>query len=113
LSDRKMNRRKQTMNSQTQRREAAAEGTVVCPLSGPSYGAYNVVKRNWRKPLPAVIADALANSQALLARLDRGMFAPDYEREAYYKAMFDELYQRTRDQIKTLERFSQIGWSER
>jgi hypothetical protein len=99
------------MNSQTQR--VRAGGEVIAPLSGPSYGAYNIVKRNWRKPLPAVIADALANSKALLAALDRGMFAPDFERESYYREMFDELHQRTRDQIKTLQKFSQIGWSER
>jgi hypothetical protein len=101
------------MNSQTQRREAAAGGEVIAPLSGPSYGAYNVVKRNWRKPLPAIVAHSLANSQALLARLKIGMFGPDYEREAYYRATFDELYQRTNDQIKALEKFMQIGWSER
>jgi hypothetical protein len=106
-------KRKQTMNSQTQRIRDPAEGEVIAPLCGPSYGAYNVIKRKWRKPLPAVIADALANSQALLARLERGMFAPDFEREVYYKAMFDELHQRTRDQIKTLQKFSQIVWSER
>jgi len=99
------------MNSQTQRRELA-EGEIIAPLSGPSYGAYNIVKRNWRKPLPAILAHSLANSQALLARLDRGMFAPDFEREAYYRATFDELRQATSNQIKAFEKFMQIGWSE-
>jgi hypothetical protein len=88
------------MNSQTQRRLAPAEAEVVT-LPG-----------NWRKPLPAILADALANSQALLARLDVGMFAPDFQNEAYYRATFRELRQATSNQIKAFEKFMQIGWSE-
>ena len=90
------------MSTQTQRiRDPVAEAEVV------------TLKGNWRKPLPAILADALANSKALRARLEIGMFAPDYEREAYYRATWRELCQATTDQIKALEKFMQIGWSER
>jgi len=37
---------------------------VVTPLSGPAhvYGPSGVAKARWRKPLPAIIADAMTNS---------------------------------------------------
>jgi hypothetical protein len=110
-----MNSRSQTYRRPTYRpREPASPnpGSVVTPLSGPSYGAYNVVKRRWRKPLPAIIADALANSQAVLARLNRGMYAPDFEREAHYREIYDDLCCTTRQQLEALKAFSQIDWRE-
>jgi hypothetical protein len=111
------------MNSQTQTyrrptyrpREPAGPlnpGTVVTPLSGPSYGAYSVSRRRWRKPLPAIIADALANSQGLLARLDRGLYMPDEEGRPHYQSVFNALAESTRQQIKALEAFSAIEWRE-
>jgi len=99
------------MNSQSQtyrrptyrpREPAGPSGTVVTPLSGPSYGAYNEVKRRWRKPLRAVIADAIANSQGVSARLNRGMYAPDFERGAHYKEIYDNLCRTTRQQLEAL-----------
>jgi hypothetical protein len=85
---------------------------VITPLSGPSYGAYSVVKRKWRKPLPAVIADAIANCIAVSARLDRGMYAPDCEMEAHYREIYDDLCRATRQQLEALNAFSQIDWRE-
>jgi hypothetical protein len=86
------------------------EPVVVTPLSGPCYGVYNVVRRSWRKPLPAIIADATTISRALLTRLDRGMYMPSEEDS--YRQAFNDLYQRTQEQIKALDRFSQIDWRE-
>jgi hypothetical protein len=102
------------MNSRLRRGvlDDPVESELIEPLSGPSFGAYNVVKRRWRKPLPAIIADALANSRAVLSRLDRGMYMPDEEGRSRYKAIFDELYRRTYEQVKALETFSQVGWRE-
>jgi hypothetical protein len=109
----------ETMNQQNSRRpyrplfeELAIKPELVTPLSGPSYGPFNVARQRWRKPLPAIIADALANSRALLSRLDRGMYMPDEEGKSRYKAIFDELYRRTHEQVKALETFSQVGWRE-
>jgi len=110
-----MNSRSQTYRRPTYRpREPALAnpGTVVIPLSGPSYGAYSAVKRKWRKPLPAIIADAIANCDAVSARLNRGIYAPDYEREAHYREIYDDLCRTTRQQLEALKVFSQIDWRE-
>jgi len=98
------------MNSQTQRLVAGAE--LVSPLSGPSYGAYSVAKRRWQKSIPAIIADGIANSRAVAARLERGMYMPDEENKAHYKAVFNTLLDRTREQLKALEAFAAIAWSD-
>jgi hypothetical protein len=80
-----------TVNSRSARivDDPAPTAELVAPLSGPSYGAYSVARRRWRKPLPAIIADALTNNCAL-----------------------NELYRRTREQIAALETFAQIEWRE-
>jgi len=93
---------RQTMNSRSQRVLNDPGPELVAPLSGPW--------RSWRKPLPAIIADTMANSRALLSRLDRGMYMPDYEPQ--YREPFNELYRRTKEQIAALETFSQIEWRE-
>jgi hypothetical protein len=72
------------------------------PLLGPW--------QRWRKPLPAIIADATANSRAVLARLDRGLRVP--EENSRYREALNDLYRRTVDQIKALEVFSAIDWRE-
>ena len=105
------------MNSQTQRRVVhdpapKPEPRVITPLSGPSYGAYSVVKRRWRKPIPAVVADAIANSQELLTRLSRGVYAPDREGEAHYREIYDNLCRTNRQQLEALKAFSQVAWRE-
>jgi hypothetical protein len=100
------------MNSRSARivDDPAPTAELVAPLSGPSYGAYGVARRRWRKPLAAIIADTMSNSHALLSRLDRGMYMPD--EQAQYREIFNELYRHTREQIKALEAFSTIDWRE-
>jgi hypothetical protein len=98
------------MNSRSQRVVDDPGPELVAPLSGPSYGAYSVARRRWRKPLPAIIADAMSNSRALLSRLNRGMYMPD--KNPHYREAFSELYRRTREQIEALEVFSQVDWRE-
>jgi hypothetical protein len=83
---------------------------VVAPLSGPSYGAYNVVKRRWRKPLPAIIADAIANNRAVIARFKLGVTPPDVEDTSHYRQIFDALCASTDAQIAALEAFAAINW---
>ena len=110
------------MNSQTQpyrrptyrpREPAPAKpDTVITPLSGRDYGPFAVVKRKWRKSIAAVIADALVNSQEVSARLNRGVYAPDREGEAYYREIYDNLCRATRQQLEALRAFSQIAWRE-
>jgi hypothetical protein len=97
------------MNSQTQRVLRDPEGELVAPLSGPSYGAYSVIKRKWRKPLPAIIADAIANNRAVVARFKLGVTPPDGDR-SHYEQVFDALCRSTDAQIAALEAFAAIGW---
>jgi hypothetical protein len=105
---------RQTMNSRSQR---VVDDDPVAPLSGPSYGAYNVARRRWRKPLDAILADAIladaiANNRAVLSRLDRGMYMPDEEGKRHYQEVFNALCESTRQQIEALEAFRAIGWRE-
>ena len=99
------------MNSSTQRviNDPGPE-PVVRPLSGPSYGAYNVVKRKWRKPLPAIIADALTNNRAIIARFKLGVTPPDSENRSHYEEVFNALCRSTDAQIAALEAFAAIDW---
>jgi hypothetical protein len=71
------------MNSQSQRsifNDPAVEAELVTPLSGPSYGPFDKARRRWHKPLPAIIADAIANNQALLTRLATRNVLPRFRR---------------------------------
>jgi hypothetical protein len=84
---------------------------LVAPLSGPSYGPYSVARRRWRKPLPAIIADALANNRAIIDRFKLGVTPPDPpEKRSHYQEVFDALCQTTDAQIAALEAFSKIEW---
>ena len=101
------------MNSQSQRIrdpvDAAPEGEVVAPFLRPSYGPYSVARRKWRKPLQAVIADALANTLELSERLRRGIYGPDDTP----KQVYDQMCQCTDAQLAALEAFSQFRWRDR
>jgi hypothetical protein len=71
-----------------------------------------VVKRKWRKPLRAIIADAIANSAEISARLARGVYAPDREGEEHYREIYDNLCRATRYQLSALKAFSAVEWRE-
>jgi hypothetical protein len=88
------------------------EAELITPLSGPNYGAFAVVKRRWRKPIPAIVADAIANCQGLSDRLTRGMHMPDYEGVPHYKEVYNQLCRQTDEQLKALEAFAKIDWRE-
>jgi hypothetical protein len=105
---------RKTMNSRSQRSviNDLAEAELVAPLSGPGYGPFNIARRRWHKPLPAIIADALANCRAVSARLQRGMYIPDLENKPQYQAVYNQLCECTRQQLKALEAFSAIEWRE-
>jgi len=98
------------MNSKSRR--VVNDPELVAPLSGPSYGAYSVARRRWRKPLSAMLADTTANSQALLTRLQRGVYFTDWERKPYFQSVVNQLCELTRQQLKALEDFSATEWSE-
>jgi|SRR6516165_10204815 len=101
------------MNSNSQRVPRDPEPELVAPLSGPSYGPFNIAKRKWRRPLPAIIADAIVNCRVLSARLKRGMrMPPDLENKPYYEKVFKQLSRCTDEQIAALEAFSEIDWRE-
>src|SRR5262245_1426627 len=99
------------MKSQSQRIRdpaAAPEGELVAPFSRPCYGAYSVARRRWRKPLPAVIADVIANTHELSERLKRGILSPDVNR-ARYQQVYDEMCQCTDAQLAALEALRSVG----
>ena len=90
------------------------EGQLVLPLSGPSYGAFAVAKRKWRKPLDAILAQVVANSENLLVRLRLGVYAPpNVEMLPEAKARFTDLWRATELQLAAIEAFQEVDWSER
>jgi hypothetical protein len=101
------------MNARSAQRRYEPEGELVSPLSGPNSGAFARAKRSWRKPLDAILADAIANCHAVTACLQRGMYAPDFEDESRCQIIFDALSRSTHDQLKALETFAEIDWSVR
>ena len=101
------------MNSRSQRlpREPD-EGELVSPLSGPCYGPFSTAKLRWRKPLPAIIADAIVNCQGLNARLVRGFHLPDMENKDYYNKIFKQLCRTTDEHLAALRAFAEFEWRE-
>jgi hypothetical protein len=104
--------RRANMNARSTLRRIEEDGQLVLPLSGPSYGAYSIARRRWRKPIPAIIADAIANCRAVSALLQRGIYALDEERDAHYQTVFDTLSKSTHRQVEALEAFAAIDWRE-
>lgn len=103
------------MNFQSQRsifNDPAIEAELISPLSGPSYGPFDKARRRWHKPLPAIIADTIANSEALLTRLERGVHCPDLGGKPYYENCLTEVCKRTREQLAALDAFRTIEWRE-
>jgi hypothetical protein len=88
------------------------EPELVSPLSGPSYGPFNIAKQRWRKPLPAIIADAIVICQGLNTRLVRGMHVPDMENKAHYDKVFKQLSRTTDEHLAALKAFAAINWRE-
>ena len=87
------------MNSQAQRRRIEpAEGELV------------TFPRGWRKPLPAIIADAIANNRAVIARLKLGIHGPDAENLDRLEEVFSKVCRSTEQQISALEAFAAIDW---
>jgi hypothetical protein len=64
----------------------------------------------WFTPIPATIADALANNRGLLERLKQGMYAPDNKGKEQYQVIFNGLFATTREQIAALEVFARVDW---
>jgi hypothetical protein len=101
------------MSTQTKRIEED-DGQLVLPLSGPSYGAYAIAKRRWRKPLDATLSQVVANSENLLVRLRLGVYAPGdgWCDLTEAKARFTELWRATEQQLAAIEAFQEVGWRE-
>jgi hypothetical protein len=101
------------MKNQNSQLSLFNDAELVTPLSGPSYGSFAVAGRRWRrKPLDAILADAVANSQGLLMRLAQGVHCPDREGKPYYQQCFEDLWQKTEAQLRALETFRAVDWSE-
>jgi hypothetical protein len=100
-------------SSSSRRVAPDGEAEIVTPLTGPSYGAYSVARRRWRKPLEAVLAEAAAISAEVSARLARGVYAPDREGEAHYREIYEDLCRASRQQLAALKAFSGVEWRER
>ena len=87
------------------------ECQLVLPLSGPSYGAYAIAKRRWRKPLDAILSQVVANSENLLVRLRLGVVAPSGDVDEA-RARFTVLWRATEAQLEAIEAFQEVGWRE-
>jgi hypothetical protein len=79
---------------------------VERPLSIPEQKA----RARWQRPVPAVIAGALAVNRGLLERLRAGMYAPDREHDEEYQVIFNGLLTTTREQVAALELFGRVDW---
>jgi len=66
----------------------------------------------WHKPLPAILAEALVVNQALLDRLDVGVYGPNQESKEQYQIVLNGLYHATQQQQEALEIFGEVDWSE-
>lgn len=99
------------MSTQTKRIEED-DGQLVLPLSGPSYGPFAVAKRRWRKPLPAILAQVVANSENLLVRVRLGVYAPAEGDLPEARARFTDLWRATEAQLEAIEAFIEVGWRE-
>ena len=85
---------------------------LILPLSGPSYGPFAIAKRRWRKPLDAILAQVVANSENLLVRLKLGVYAPNAELLPDAQGRFTALWLATEAQLDAIEAFSEINWRE-
>ena len=85
---------------------------VTAPVERPLGLAEQRARARWHRPIPAVIADALASNRGLLERMERGMHGPDMEHKEQYQVIFNGLYQTTREQIEALKVFAKVNWSE-
>jgi hypothetical protein len=100
------------MNSTSTLRQVEDDSQLVLPLSGPSYGPFAIAKRRWRKPLCAILAQVVANSENLLIRLRIGVYAPGDGDVPEAKARFTELWRATEAQLAAIEAFQEVGWRE-
>jgi hypothetical protein len=82
----------------------------------PDRGVLSVAEQRalirWHKPLPAILAEALAVNQALLDRLDLGVYGPNMEGKEQYQIVLNGLYHATQQQQEALEMFGEVDWSE-
>jgi hypothetical protein len=69
----------------------------------PAQTASERAERRWHKdrPILAVIADTLAQTEALLAHIKRGVYAPS-DCRAEYEPLVRELNHRTQEQLTAL-----------
>src|SRR5262249_42524585 len=100
------------MNSRSPLRQVEDDCQLVLPLSGPSYGPFAIAKRRWRKPLDAILAQVVANSENLLVRLKLGVYAPDRDSLPEAHARFTDLWHATEAQLDAIEAFQEVAWRE-
>jgi hypothetical protein len=75
----------------------------------PAKTASEKAERRWHKnrPILAVIADTLVQTEALLAHIKRGVYAPS-DLRAEYEPLVRELNHRTQDQLNALSACSKL-----
>jgi hypothetical protein len=100
------------MSTSTVRQLEEDECQLVLPLSGPSYGPFAIAKRRWRKPLDAILAQVVANSENLLVRLKLGIYAPDRDSLPEAHERFTDLWHATEAQLAAIEAFQEVAWRE-
>jgi len=70
-------------------------------------------RSRWQRPLPAILAEAMAVNCGLLERLRVGVHGnQEWKNLEIYQAVFNELWGATKKQIEALEIFSRVEWSE-
>jgi hypothetical protein len=69
-------------------------------------------RARWQRPIAAIIANALVENRGLLDRLNRNVRGPDWDHKELYQATLNELWETTQKQIRALEIFSRVEWSD-
>jgi len=70
-------------------------------------------RSRWQRPLPAILAEAMAVNCGLLERLRVGVHGnQEWKNLEIYQAVFNELWEATKKQVEALEIFSRVEWSE-
>jgi hypothetical protein len=84
----------------------------INPSTKPLSLAEQRARSRWYKPLPAILAEALAVNQGLLDRLSIGVHSPNQASKEQYQIMLNGLYQATQQQLEALDIFGEVDWSE-
>ena len=85
---------------------------VTVETSGSLGPARQRARVKWQRPIMAIIISTLDANRGLYERMSQGMHGPDTKNKELWQEMFNAIYKSTHEQIKALEIFANVEWSE-